>query len=268
MEIKLFGKSLFKFKTSKSEALWGYANNEIKESKYLPDFYIDSDDSDVLSEYVMIAEPNGAAIAVPKSKIKMKGKKSAKKKGKFDTPISITLTPKGVYEMKLLNDESFVLNTNPEYVDKQLEDFKDKLGIVKSEEYDMRNGVREISSVITRLENRKKYPEVKDFFEQYPYTSTSKIKQVIRSHDHLKIGKIAQFLADMPKEAVDVMKEYNTYTGKVCGKQAVFYIIADKKDFKKSDSRRDPILVAQSPFGHFWQILGAWDKEMMFLEEL
>ncbi len=44
--------------------------------------------------------------------------------------------------------------------------------------------------------------------------------------------------------------------------------IADKKDFEKKDKRRDPILLAQSPFGHFWQILGAWDKEMLFLEEL
>jgi uncharacterized lipoprotein len=72
----------------------------------------------------------------------------------------------------------------------------------------------------------------------------------------------------MPKEAVEVMKAYNAATGELCGKQAVFYIIADKKDFKKSDQRRDPILLAQSPFGHVWQILGAWDKEMIFVEEL
>jgi hypothetical protein len=75
---------------------------------------------------------------------------------------------------------------------------------------------------------------------------------------------IAQFIAEMPKEAVEVMKQYNKATGELCD----FYNIADKKDFKKSDQRCDPILLAQSPFGHVWQILGAWDEEMMFVEEL
>ena len=72
----------------------------------------------------------------------------------------------------------------------------------------------------------------------------------------------------MPKEAVAAMKEYNKGCDKLCGKQAVFYIIADKKDFEKTNKRRDPILLAQSPFVNRWQILGAWDKEMLFLEEL
>jgi uncharacterized lipoprotein len=168
----------------------------------------------------------------------------------------------------MLHDKVFTLNTDKDYVESQLADFKDKLNLLKSEEYDMRNGVEEISSVIIRLENRKKYPSVKSFYEDFPYTSTQKINELVKEHDYLKLGQVAQFLADMPREAVNVMKEYNRATEKLCGKQAVFYIIADKKDFQKSDKRRDPILLAQSPFGHFWQILGAWDKEMLLIEEL
>ena len=57
----------------------------------------------------------------------------------------------------------------------------------------MRRGVDEISSVVMRLENRKKYPKVKKFFEDYPYTTTSKVNEVIKKHDYLKIGQIAQF---------------------------------------------------------------------------
>ena len=94
------------------------------------------------------------------------------------------------------------------------------------------------------------------------------MNNVLKKHDYLQLGEVDQFVADMPKEATDAMKEYNDACKKLCGKKAVFYIIADKKDFKKTESRRDPILLAQSPFGHFWQIIGAWDKEMMFLEEL
>jgi hypothetical protein len=47
-----------------------------------------------------------------------------------------------------------------------------------------------------------------------------------------------------------------------------FYVIADKKDFDKTPAKRDPILLAQSPFGFFWNILGAWSDEMIFLGDL
>jgi len=170
--------------------------------------------------------------------------------------------------MKFLNDDTYKLNTNAEYVDGQISDFKDKLALLKKEEYDMRNGVAEVSSILVRMENRKKYAEHKDFFEQYPYTTTAKIAELVKIHSHLKIGQIAQFVADLPKDAVEVMKEYNKTTQKLCEKDAVFYIIANKEDFKKSEKRRDPILLAQSPFSHTWQILGAWDEEMLLLEEL
>lgn len=260
MEIKLFGKSLFKSRKATSNAVWAELSSPestMRKSKYLPDFYTAGGNSgNPLNEYVFISDTNGGAVAVPKGDKKKKSK------------LEIKITPKGVYECQMLHDNKFKLNTNPEYVDQQLSDFKDKLGMISSEEYDMRKGVSELTSIVMRLENRKKYPEVKDFFDQYPYTTTTKIDEITKIHDHLKTGQIAQFIADMPKEAIETMKQYNIHTQKVCAKDAVFYIIADKKDFKNTTSRRDPILLAQSPFGHFWQILGAWDKEMMFLEEL
>lgn len=80
-----------------------------------------------------------------------------------------------------------------------------------------------------------------------------------------KLSKIEQFIADLPSDAMQVMKEYTDNTKKLCDKKAVFYIIADKEDFNKTNKRKDPILLAQSPFGHVWQILGAWDKEMLLL---
>lgn len=265
MEIKIFGKSLFEARKSNKgnmlieQSLGAYEKSPT--SKYLPDFYSgwNSDATSIFANYVSVESITG--ISSTKTK-----KKLAKKK--VDRPISVRFTPKGVYEMKMLNDENFKLNTDPEYVEKQLGDFKDKLTLIKSEEYDMRHGLDEISSIVVRLENRKKYPEVHEFFEQFPYTTTSRIGDLVKVHDNLKLGQTAQFLADMPNEAVKIMKEYNKNTALVCEKQAVFYIIANKEDFKKTDKRRDPILLAQSPFGHFWQILGAWDKEMLFLEEL
>ena len=256
MEIKLFGKSLFEVKKSLGELLYGQGQNAVKESKYLPDFYTAFNNGNTLYGYTSISDITNSSVV---TKIV---------EGTETKPKPEPLTPKTVYDLKMLHDQTFQLNVDPVYIDQQLADFKDKLGLIKSEEYDMARGVQEISSIIVRLENRKKYGEVKDFFEEYPYTSSSKIDEVVKAHDYLKIGQIAQFLADMPKEAVEAMKQYNEHTDAICGKQAVFYIIADKKDFEKTTKRRDPILLAQSPFGHFWNIIGAWDKEMLLLENL
>lgn len=263
MQIKIFGKNLFEVKRKTAEAIFDDAMLNAKKpaSKFLPDFVpftaSRSRGSDILSEYIVMESPSsGRAVAVPV------GKKGAKAR------VEIKITPKGVHEMKLLHDESFKMKTDPAYIDKQLAEFKDKLGLIKSEEYDMRRGVDEIGSVIVRLENRKKYPDEEAFFSEFPYTSSSRIDGVVKAHDNLRLGQIAEFIADLPPEATAVMKDYNEHCKKVCDKQAVFYIIADKKDFERTNKRRDPILLAQSPFGHFWQILGAWDDEMLFLEEL
>lgn len=267
MEIKIFGRSLFSMKTGKAEMAWAQASTPpqsgSKESKFLPDFVKISESTNwgnnfiTLSEAVAVSNPE--LIALTK---KVEATEPVKEKGAKEH------TPKEVYQLRMLHDEAFTLKTDAAYIDKQLADFKDKLGLIKSEEYDMRRGVEEISSIIQRLENRKKYGEVKELFDEFPYTTTSRISDLVKVQKHLKLGQVAQFLADMPSEATDAMKRYNKAVDKLCGKQAVFYIIANKKDFEKTDKRRDPILLAQSPFGHFWQILGAWDEEMLFLEEL
>jgi len=191
-----------------------------------------------------------------------------KKKEEKALKSKMKLTPKRVHELKFLNKKDFKINVDPKYVDDQVQMFKDKLNLIKVSEFDMSRGTNEIASILKRMENRKLYEKHQVFFEQFPYTTTERVNNVVKNHDHLKLGQVEQFMADMPKEATDVMKAYNAECFKLCGKQAVFYIVADKKDFQKSDKRRDPILLAQSPFGHVWQILGAWDEEMLLLEDL
>lgn len=264
MEFKIFGKSLFEVKSGKGQYLLESVPSTLKASKYLPDFYtLGTNGSQIwtsgqsINDFAIVeGNTPGSAVAIP-----IQDKKPEKEVAK--------LTAKGVYQLEMLHEKTFELKTDPDYVGQQLESFKDKLALIKAEEFDMTRGVNEVASMVVRLENRKKYtPSVAKFYGQYPYTTTTKIESVVKIHDYLKLGQVAQFLADLPKEAVEAMKNYDAETSKLCEKKAVFYIIADKKDFEKTTKRRDPILLAQSPFGHFWQILGAWDKEMLFIEEL
>ena len=255
MEMKLFGKSIFEFKKRSHNGLIASVSNSIEKSPYLPNFF-KSGRTD-LSEMLYMADDKTQSEAIEKVKAEKKERDSKSE-----------ITPKNVYELKMLNDNSLKIKTDKEYVDEQIKDFQDKLTIIKASEDDFENGTGEIHSILLRLENRKKYDEFKDFFNEYAYTTSGKIRELVNNHKNLEIGKIEQFIADMPKDAVGEMKKYEKNTKKLCDKKPRFYIIADKKDFKKTDGRKDPILLVQSPFAHVWQILGAWDDEMLFLEEI
>lgn len=126
---------------------------------------------------------------------------------------------------------------------------------------------REVTALIERLENRKKYAEHKSFFDQFQNTTEEKI-QVILDKYELVMRTSDIFVPEFPDEAIKVMTFYTEKMDAVCGKKPIFYVIATSENFKQNWERRDPILLVQSPFGFYWQILGAWDKEMLLLSEL
>lgn len=253
MEIRLFGKQLFSYKNGEN-LLMGNARNYLKESLYLPDFYIKN--SFYIPEIELMLGNGDAPL-----------KKNTNNSKNNRTP-SKEYTPKEVYEMKMLNDNSFKMNTDSAYINLKIKSFEEKLKLLKSSERDMENGVREVSSVLIRFENRKKYSKHEKFYSEFPYTTTAKISDLLKKQNHLKLGTVEQFVAEIPDEAINIINKYTEETKALCWKRPLFYIIANKKDFEKTETRKDPILLAQSPFGHFWQILGAWDKEMLFLDDL
>jgi len=142
--------------------------------------------------------------------------------------------------------------------------FKMKQKMIKSNHYCS----KEIIDFQLRLENRRKYKdEFKDFFGQFDCTTSEKINKLVSKYE-LVLSTSDLFIATFPDEAIKIMNEYEEKTIALCGKKPIFYVIGEKKDFKKKFDRNDPILLAQSPFGIYWNILGAWDKEILLLEEL
>lgn len=125
----------------------------------------------------------------------------------------------------------------------------------------------EMEALVERLQNRKKYPEYRDFYSRFDNTTEQKIDPLLEKYE-LVMKTADIFVPEFPDDAIAIMKEYTEVTEKMSGKRPIFYVIAEEKDFKKAYEKRDPILLVQSPFGFFWQILGAWDKEMLLLSEL
>jgi len=260
MNISIFGKELFSIGSSRM--IYNQAFDYLKKSKFLVDFYQSSGSNIQSNTYFTISESITSTVA-SKIDVNQLQKEDVEKGEKKETK-----TPKDVYTLKTLNDGNFILNTNTDFVNSQLDILKTKMTFVKDKEFDMNHAVNEMGSMIMRLENRKKYSKFKEFFENFPYTTADKIDEVLKENENLKLGESSQFVPDFPKEAVSVMKDYTSKCKKLCNKKPVFYVIAEKKDFEKTTKRKDPILLVQSPFGHFWQILGAWDKEMVLLEDL
>lgn len=127
---------------------------------------------------------------------------------------------------------------------------------------------REVNALIQRLDNRKKYAEHRTFFDSFQNTTDEKINVLLQNHSHLELNTSDLFIPEFPDEAIKIMEAYREKCNLICGKKPVFYVIAPTSEFRKKLKDRDPILLVQSPFGFFWQILGAWDAEMLHLSEL
>lgn len=125
----------------------------------------------------------------------------------------------------------------------------------------------QVNGFIQRLENRKHYEQHKAFFAMFPNTNDEKIDNLLKKYK-LVMKKSDLFVPTFPKDAIDIMTQYSETVAKFTDEAPVFYVIAEKKDFEKKYKKLDPILLVQSPFGFYWQILGAWDKEMLLLSEL
>lgn len=147
-------------------------------------------------------------------------------------------------------------------LDEKLQVLKDKEALIQQ-----KYAKREITALIERLTARKLYPEHSGFFNAFPNTTSEKIDALLSKYELvMKTSDI--FVPEFPDVAISTMKSYSEHVKQITGKDPIFYVIAEEQHFKKQWKRRDPILLAQSPFGFYWQILGAWDKEMLILSEL
>lgn len=176
-----------------------------------------------------------------------------------NVPPKLTLKPIDVFNEL----ETIPAPVSLENLEEKITVLKMKKDFIKSNRY----AKKEVIDMITRLENRRKYDEFKEFFDQFDNTTTDKINALVNKYE-LVLNTSDLFIPKFPKEAMDIMTSYKANVQKLCGKSPIFYVIAEKSMFNVENKRNDPILLVQSPFGIYWQILGAWDKELILLEEL
>jgi hypothetical protein len=176
----------------------------------------------------------------------------------FTPPAKIIIKP-----IDVINE----LQTVPTPFDVNYLDEKISVLEAKSELIRQQYAKQEVTALIERLTNRKQYAENKAFFDKFENTTQEKIDELLAKYA-LEMHPSDIFVPEFPDDAIKIMKDYTKKVKAISGESPVYYVIAEPADFRKAYEKRDPILLAQSPFGFYYQILGAWDKEMLILSEL
>jgi len=122
------------------------------------------------------------------------------------------------------------------------------------------------------LKNRKKYIKTKCNFD-WAMTNQDAMNDLCKRYK-LKISALKQYYTLVPKEGIAEIKRYTKEYKKITNDLPIFQLII-KDDNTQSDEdkqqrkkNRDPILVANSPFGNFFFVLGAWDDEVEVVDEI
>jgi hypothetical protein len=179
--------------------------------------------------------------------------------------IKISVKPKDVLHELELIPTKFSL----EGLDDKIGMMQDKIRLIKQSQTK-----KEAEVLLEMLTNRKKYYDTaKDgtkfwqYFAQFDSTHDGNIKKLLDKYK-LVMESADIFIPEFPKDASDTMTAFSEKFEELTSKKPRFFVIANEESFKKVYAKRDPILLAQSPFGFYYNILGAWDQEMLYLPEL
>jgi hypothetical protein len=66
-------------------------------------------------------------------------------------------------------------------------------------------------------------------------------------------------------EAIDEIEKFIAACKKVTDAESEFRLIIDDGG---TETKKDPIMYASSPFGKWFYVIGAWDKEIMYVDDI
>lgn len=113
------------------------------------------------------------------------------------------------------------------------------------------------------LKARKKYNKYKSKFT-WAITTDAKIKELLAKYK-LTTSNLQPNYKNIPMEAIDEIEKFADAFECVDEGKPEFQLIMDVGG---KEQKKDPILLAGSPFGKYYYILGAWDKEVEYVDDL
>ena len=148
-----------------------------------------------------------------------------------------------------------------------LVDIDKKIKVVKRRkdflEDEMQISARDEKMALGFLEARKKFPKYGHMFK-WSVTNMDAIDALCNKYK-VQYVNFSGYYKTVPNEALDELEAFMTAWKKVRKDEPLIKLITDEGG---PEQVKDPILLAASPFGKWFYILGAWDKEIEFVDEL
>lgn len=95
-------------------------------------------------------------------------------------------------------------------------------------------------------------------------TTQEKINELLSKYK-LMLVSFQGYAKNVPNEALDEIEQFAEAYGHITDEAPVLQLICDQGG---PEQKKDPILLAKSPFGRWFYILGAWDKEVEYVDDL
>lgn len=113
------------------------------------------------------------------------------------------------------------------------------------------------------LRARLKWEKYGKYF-RWAITTNVLLEKLVKTYELRNVG-FGGYYKSIPNEAIDELEQFIKYWKKVCNKEPEVRLIIDEGG---TETKKDPILLAHSPFGKWWYILGAWDREVQFVDDI
>lgn len=166
-------------------------------------------------------------------------------------------------EKKPVDVVNNIVGKKPEMVlndlDKQIKIVKRRLRTMQ----EIGGNTRDEGLALTFLKARLKYKKLEHLFA-WQITTQELIEKLCAEYKVMCVD-FGGYSRNVPTEGLDQLEKFLSAWAKVCdGKPSIRLIV----DVGGKEAKKDPILLAQSPFGAWWYILGAWDKEVEIVDDL
>jgi hypothetical protein len=197
--------------------------------------------------------------------------------GNITTPLSFNAgigEAKGIKAPKDPRIEKKPIEVFQEIFTKQpivdLIDLDKKIGIVKKrievlQDYGGINPGQDERRALMYLKNRKNFKKTQKSFS-WPTTNNEMVGNLCGKYK-LRMAGLQGYYKCVPAEGVEEIKKFGeAFEGATSEEQEPqFHLIIDDGG---KETRKDPILLAESPFGDWYYVLGAWDKEVEVVDEI
>jgi hypothetical protein len=178
--------------------------------------------------------------------------------------------PKAVFE-ELKNEKT--PDVSFDNLPAKIKSVEDRLKILK--EHLSEDHLMDEHRTLFYLKNRQKYLSTQKKNPLDWATTTQGAVEDLCKRYKLKVVPLKQYYTLVPNEALKEMDRYTKAYKAITGDKPIFELVIkdadalkpeEKKEVRKKD--RDPILLANSPLSNSLFIIGAWDEEIEFVDEI